>query len=85
MSENRKQIRQRIVRVVSEVFELSPDVVERGISPEKVAGWDSEKHVILVIALEEQFGCMFEAEDVPELVSLERMEEIITRYGAAGD
>jgi len=30
-----------------------------------VDGWDSEKHVELVVALEEQFGCMFEAEEVP--------------------
>jgi acyl carrier protein len=37
------------------------------------------------MALEEQFGCMFEAEDIPELVSLERIEEIVKRHGARGD
>ena len=85
MSENRQSIRERIVRVVSEVFELAPSTVELGVSPEKVKGWDSEKHVVLVMALEEQFGCMFEAEDIPELVSLERIEEIVRRHGAGGE
>jgi acyl carrier protein len=82
MSESRQSIHERIVRVVSEVFGVAPSVVGLGVSPEKVKGWDSEKHVVLVMALEEEFGCMFEAEDIPELVSLERIEEIIKRHGA---
>jgi acyl carrier protein len=85
MSENRQSIRERVVRVVIKVFGLSPSVAELGVSPEKVNGWDSEKHVVLVMALEEQFGCMFEAEDIPELVSLERIEEIVKRHGTGGE
>jgi len=84
MSENRQSIRERIVGVLSEVFGLAPSSVALGVSPEKVDGWNSEKHVVLVMALEEHFGCMFEAEDIPELVSLERIEEIIKRHGADG-
>lgn len=74
------ELRNRIVTVVSDVFKLSPDVVARGIAPDQVDGWDSEKHVELVVALEEHFGCMFEAEEVPELTSLEQMESIISRH-----
>ena len=85
MSGKENQIRHRIIQVVSDVFELPPDAVERGISPESVDGWNSEKHVELVISLEDHFGCMFEGEEVPELISLEQMEEIITRHGAGGD
>lgn len=85
MSENRQSIRERIVAVLSEVFGLAPSVVALGVSPEKVNGWNSEKHVVLVMALEEHFGCMFEAEDIPELVSLERIEEIVKRHGAASN
>lgn len=84
MSENRQSLRERIVGVLSEVFDLPPSAVALGVSPEKVEGWNSEKHVVLVMALEEHFGCMFEADDIPELVSLERIEEIIGRHGAGG-
>jgi acyl carrier protein len=81
MSDHTNSLRPRIIAVVSDVFGLPPAEVAGGISPEQVAGWDSEKHVRLVVALEEQFGVMFEAEEVPELTSLERMEAIIARHG----
>ena len=80
MSEDQRAMRARIVEVVSAVFGLPPDVVVRGISPERVENWDSERHVELVVALEERFGCMFEAEEVPELTSIEQMEAIVSRH-----
>jgi acyl carrier protein len=80
MTENH-HLRGRIITVVSHVFGLPREAVERGIGPEQVDGWDSEKHVQLVVALEDQFGVMFEAEEVPELTSLEQMEAIIARHG----
>ena len=78
MSTN-NQMRPRIVAVVSKIFKLPAEAVERGVSPEAVAGWDSERHVQLVVALEDEFGVMFEAEEVPELTSLEQMEAIVAR------
>jgi acyl carrier protein len=81
MSDENGRIRDRIIEVVSGVFGLPRDVVERGVSPEQVENWDSEKHVELVVALEDRFGCMFEAEEVPELTSIEQMEAIISRHG----
>lgn len=80
MSQN--HLRERIVEVVSTVFRLPAAAVASGISPEQIEGWDSEKHVELVVALEERFGMMFEAEEVPELTSLEQMEAIITRHAS---
>ncbi len=81
MSDNHNQVRNRSIEVVSAVFGLPPEVVAGGVSPDRVENWDSEKHVELVVALEDRFGCLFEAEEVPELTSLEQMEAIITRHG----
>ena len=79
---DRQQLRTDIIAVVSGVLGLPADEVARGVSPDAVERWDSEKHVELVVALEDRFNCMFEADEVPELTSLERMEEIIARHGA---
>jgi len=76
-------VRERIVKVFAEVFSLPAALVAAGVAPDTVKGWDSARHVELVVALEEQFGCFFEPEDVPELISLERMEEIIVARGGA--
>jgi|GEM_PF-359906 len=81
--EREPNVRERIVKVFSEVFGMPAEAVAAGVAPDTVKGWDSAKHVELVVALEEHFGCFFEPEDVPELVSLERMEEILAaRCGA---
>ena len=80
MNAHATPIRRHIVEVVGAVFGLPADTVEAGVSPENVESWNSEKHVELVVALEERFGCMFDAEEVPELTSLERIEMIIRRH-----
>jgi len=80
MNDDRQGIRRGIVEVVGAVFGLVPESVESGVSPASVENWNSEKHVELVVALEERFGCMFDAEEVPELTSLEQMEAIIRRH-----
>lgn len=79
---DRQQLRNDIIAVVSGVLDLPADEVARGISPDSVERWDSEKHVELVVALEDRFGCMFDADEVPELTSLDSIEEIIARHGA---
>jgi acyl carrier protein len=81
MSDNHASLRPQIVAIICTVFGLSPESVAAGVSPDRVENWNSEKHVELVLALEERFACMFDAEEVPELTTLERMEEIIRRHG----
>ncbi len=75
-------LRREIIAVVSTVLDLPAEAVARGISPDTVERWDSEKHVELVVALEDRFGCEFDPDEVPELTSLERMQEILARHGA---
>lgn len=77
-----QHLRSAIVAVVAAVLDLPTDQVAGGVSPDAVERWDSEKHVELVVALEDRFGCMFDAEEVPELTSLDRMQEILARHGA---
>lgn len=75
-------LRAAIVAVVSAVLKVPAEQIAAGITPDTVDGWDSERHVELVVALEDHFGCQFEADEVPELTSLERMQEIIARHAA---
>jgi acyl carrier protein len=81
MSNSHNDVRSGIVEVVSRVFSLPPAVVEAGVSPDTIEGWDSGKHVELVVALEGRFGCMFDPEEIPDLTSLAQMEAAIRRHG----
>ena len=81
MSTTSEERSRRITEIMSRVLRISPDIVAK-VTPPDVEAWDSQTHVALVVALEEQFGVMFEPEDVPELTSLDSIEETLRRYGA---
>jgi acyl carrier protein len=74
-------MRADIIAVFSQVFGLPAERFDDETAPATVSGWDSARHVELVVALEEHFGCMFEPDEVPELTSLKRIEEILRRHG----
>lgn len=74
-------MRDAIIAVLSEVFSLPPETFGDATTPADVKGWDSVRHVDLVVALEERFNCMFEPEEVPDLTSLQRIEECLRRHG----
>ena len=70
-----------IIAVFAQVFGRAPEQFGDDTSPANVEGWDSVRHVELVVALEERFGCMFDPDEVPELTSLARIEDILRRHG----
>lgn len=74
-------MRTAIVEVLSGVFARPVDQFGEDTGPSVVPGWDSARHVELVVALEDRFGCMFEPDEVAELTSLRRIEEILRRHG----
>ncbi len=70
-----------IIAVFAQVFGRAPEQFGDDTSPANVEGWDSVRHVELVVALEERFSCMFDPDEVPELTSLVRIEDILRRHG----
>jgi acyl carrier protein len=74
-------MRADIIAVFSQVFGRAPEQFGDDTAPATVEGWDSVRHVELVVALEERFNCMFDPEEVPELTSLARIEDILRRHG----
>jgi len=73
-------MQQDIKIVFGEVFGLSPECFGDDTGPTTLEGWNSARHVELVIALEERFNCIFDPDEVPELTSLPRIEEILKRH-----
>jgi acyl carrier protein len=74
-------MRADIIVVFAQVFGRAPEQFGDDTSPANVEGWDSVRHVELVVALEERFSCMFDPDEVPELTSLARIEDILHRHG----
>ena len=74
-------MRADIIAVFAQVFGRAPEQFGDDTAPANVDGWDSVRHVELVVALEDRFNCMFDPDEVPELTSLARIEDILKRHG----
>lgn len=64
-------MKDRVKRVMSEIFGVPPAEIADDATPDSVQGWDSVTQINLVMALEEEFGVAFSEEQLVELVSVE--------------
>ena len=67
-------------KIFKECFSVNEDVVEE-LHYQGVAEWDSVGHMSLIAELEEQFGIMFEMDDIIDFSSYNKGIEIISKYG----
>ena len=51
-------------------------------SVETINSWDSVRHLSLIMALEERFGVAFEADEIPELISVAAIRDALRRRSA---
>jgi acyl carrier protein len=61
---------QRILEIVSQIMEVPLESLTLASSAETIPGWDSLKHMNLVLALEETFGILFSEDQIPELTQV---------------
>lgn len=73
-----------VEEVVSQVFGVDPASLDASSSPESVDGWDSMGHLNLVAALEKRFSVSIDIGDAMEMVSVQRIREILLDYGVRG-
>jgi acyl carrier protein len=73
-----------IEALVSQVFGAEPDSIDASSSPESVEGWDSMGHLNLIAALEKRFNVSIDIGDAMEMVSVQRIREILAGYGVRG-
>ena len=73
-------IEERIKIVMSAVFEIPSDKINEDSSPDTISSWDSLKHLNMVIALEEEFGCEFSDSETVELLNFKLIFEIINSH-----
>lgn len=60
---------QRLLQLMSDVFEVPLDQIDETTTPATLDKWDSLRHIKLVLALEDEFGVKFEEKEFLELQS----------------
>ena len=68
---------QRIKQVMADVFDMPAETILENVSLDNLEGWDSLKHLDLVVALEEEFEITIPVEEVGNLISFKLIVVII--------
>ena len=69
---------ERIKKTLAMVLGLNVADIKDDASAESLEGWDSLKHVSLMIALEEEFSVRFDPEEMIEMMSYQAIRKVIT-------
>ncbi|HSE43699.1 MAG TPA: acyl carrier protein [Gemmatimonadales bacterium] len=78
-------LRDRVVRVTSQVLNLPVGAITEESSPRTVEGWDSLGHMNLMLALEEEFGVQFSDERILQLLSVGAIVQALRELTGTGD
>jgi acyl carrier protein len=78
-------------RLLDEVRSLVSDVLQQPLtaitaasSSENVSGWDSIRHLDVILALEERYSISIDPYEAAELASVEAIVRTLVERGAAG-
>jgi len=67
---------------VAEVLKLPPDQLPDDASTETMEGWDSLKHLDIVLAIEMKTGVKFKTDEIPHLTSLAALQATVDKLRA---
>lgn len=68
---------EKLLNIMREVLE--DNTIDTSCSQDSCENWDSLRHLNLMLELEEEFNIEFEPEEIAEMKSFEKVEEIIER------
>lgn len=77
-----RSARDKVFRVVSSVLGVPPGEVNDDTSPDNVKTWDSLRHMKLMLALEEELGVQFTADQIVEMSSVGLILAVLDEAGA---
>lgn len=71
----------KLKEVLSQVLNVSPDVISDEASTHTIASWDSLRHMNLIVALEEEFDVQLSDEQVVEILSYKLIKLVLKEHG----
>ncbi len=77
---NGKEMEDRIKKVFIEVIGANPDENRAALVYSEIPGWDSVAHMALIAALEQEFDCMLDMDDIIDMSSYDKAVEIMAKY-----
>ena len=76
---NISEINDKILKILSKVLKISTIEIKDDFEMNKVPNWDSVAHLDIITSFEEEFNIQFESNDIPKLVNLKNIKQIIQK------
>lgn len=70
---------EKYINAFTSTFEIDATKT-KGLKYQDIEAWDSVGHMGLIAALEDAFGIMLDADDIVDLSSFEKGQEILKKY-----
>ena len=70
---------EKYIDAFTSTFDIGPEQTA-GLTYQSIDAWDSVGHMGLVAAIEDAFGIMMDADDIIDLSSFEKGQEILKKY-----
>lgn len=67
----------RVRKIAAREFNIDPSSLKAETEATDISAWDSATHLVLMMALEEEFDVSFELEEVVELINIGKLAEAI--------
>lgn len=71
-------IHHRLEDVFRTVFEDAVLALARDTTPASIPGWDSLSHIVLMVAIEQEFGIRFRGNELAEMQNIGELEDFLT-------
>ena len=70
----------RINKILAENLKISVDQTTQNLTMQDVNDWDSLSHMNLIVALEDEFQIQLTGDEIAEMISLDRIREIVQKH-----
>ena len=74
---DKRDLKEKIINVMSVVFEVDETEINEDSSADTIEKWDSLRHLNLILALEEEFGVSIPDEEVGNMVNYKIIYHVI--------
>ena len=71
---------EKLAKVFADTFGIS-EAETKGLQYQGIEAWDSVGHMTLVAAIEDEFDIQMDTDDIIEMSSFEKAQEILAKYG----
>ena len=73
-------MRNRVFAIFRNALSITTDVDTEKLVYNEYPGWDSVAHMTIIAALEVDFDCMMDMQDILDMSSFEKSVEIMGKY-----